>query len=56
MDGPGIIGTEAEEDVAGEQAAEEHDFGGEEEPDADFGVIEAGVGAGVNGVRDVHGE
>ena len=52
--GPWIIGTNAEEDVGGEQAAEEHDFRSEEEPDADLGVVEAGVRPGVNGIRDVH--
>jgi hypothetical protein len=34
------IGANAQENIGGEQAAEEHDFGGQEQPDADLGVVE----------------
>ena len=43
-----------DQDVAGKQGAEQHDLGGQEEPDADLAVIETGVGARVYGVGDVH--
>ena len=54
MHRPWIVGTDAKEDVSGEQAAEEHDFRGKEEPDTDLGIVETGVWTGVNCVRDVH--
>ncbi len=36
----------AQQHVRGEQGAEEHHLGGEEEPDAQLGVIQAGIGTG----------
>ena len=42
---PGV-GADAQQDVGGKQRAEQHDFGSQKEPDADFGVEQAGVRAG----------
>ena len=47
--------ADAQQDVGGEQPAEEHHFGGQEQPDADLGVVEAGVGPGLNCVGNFHG-
>ena len=38
------LGADAHEKIGGEERPEEHDLGGEEEPDAEFAVIEAGIG------------
>src|SRR5215469_5732747 len=46
--------TDPQEDVARKQSAEQHHFRCEKEPDADFGVVEAGVPASVNCIRYVH--
>ena len=42
----------AQQDQRREERAEEHDLGGEEEPDAELGVVDAGVGARGDVVRD----
>ena len=52
--GPRVICPEAQEDVGGEEAAEEHDFRREEEPDGDLRVEEAGVLARGEDVGDFH--
>ena len=47
-------GTDAKDDVGGEERAEQHHFGREEQPDAELAVRSAGVGSLFNGVWDVH--
>ena len=42
----------AQQDVGREQRAEQHHLGGEEQPDAQLGVVEPGVGPGLGGVRE----
>ena len=55
--GPGaVLGAEADEEIGGEDRAEEHDLGGEEEPDAELAVIEAGIGTRGDGVGNFHGK
>ena len=53
--GPGAgIGADAQKNVGREQRAEEHDFGGQEQPDADLRVVKAGVRPAFNCVGDFH--
>ena len=46
----------ANQDVARKQRAEQHDFRGQEQPDADLAVVQAGVGPDLDGVRNLHRE
>ena len=46
--------ADAKQDVRGKQGAKQHHFRGEEEPDADLGVIKAGVLARLYCVGNVH--
>ena len=48
------IGPDAQQDIGGKERAEEHDFGGQKEPDANLGIEEAGVGSRLNCIGDVH--
>src|SRR5437867_5347434 len=51
--GPVAFGSaHAQQDVGGKQGAEEHDFGAKEQPNADLGVVEAGVLAGLDDVGE----
>ena len=43
-----------QERVRREERAEQHDLGGEEQPDPELGVGESRVGADLGGVRDLH--
>src|ERR1041385_1668394 len=43
-----------QQNVRGEERAEEHHFGGEKEPDADFSVVKASVGPCFASVGDFH--
>ena len=54
MNRPVIVRTQAQEDVGGEQAAEEHDLRGQEKPDANLGVPQPGVGPRGHGVGNFH--
>ena len=49
-----VVGAEAHEEIGGEDRAEEHDLGGEEEPDAELAVVEAGIGARGECVGNFH--
>ena len=48
------VRADAQQDVGGEERAEEHDFRSEKQPDADLGVVEAGIRPGFCGKRDFH--
>ena len=43
-----------QDDVGGEQRAEQHDLGREEQPDPELAVGQAGVGSLCDGIGDVH--
>ena len=49
------LGSHAQQHVGGKQRAEQHDLGGEEEPDAQLRVVEAGVRPWLNRIGDFHG-
>jgi len=49
-----LIRADAQQHISGEESAEEHDFRGQEEPDADLGVIDAGIRPGFYSVGDFH--
>ena len=51
-----IIGTNTQEDVSGEETSKQHDFGGKEEPNTKFGIVESCVRPCCYGERDVHGD
>jgi hypothetical protein len=40
------VGADAQQNVGGKKSAEEHHFGREKQPDADLGVVNAGVRPG----------
>src|SRR5262249_28367581 len=44
----------ADQDVAREERPEQHDFGRQEEPDADLAVVETGIAPNFDGVRNFH--
>ena len=46
--------ADAQQDVGGEQRAEQHDFRREKQPDADLGVVKAGVRARLDCVGNFH--
>ena len=47
--------ADPQQNVRGEERAEEHDFGGQKQPDADFGVVKAGILARLDDVgEDFH--
>jgi hypothetical protein len=46
--------TDPEEDVRGEQRAEEHHFRRQEEPDPELRVVDAGVRPRFDGIRYLH--
>ena len=47
-------GADAQQDVGGKEPAEQHDFGREKKPDAELGVVKAGVRPGLNCVGNFH--
>ena len=49
-----LFGADAQQDVGGKKPAKEHDLGRQKQPDADLGIVKAGVRPGADGVRDVH--
>ena len=49
------LGSHAQQHVGGKQRAEQHDLGGEEEPDAQLRVVQAGVRPWLNRIGDFHG-
>ena len=51
---PRVISSHAEIDIGGEEAAKEHDLGGQKEPDGDLRVDQARVFAGVDDVGNFH--
>ena len=51
---PRVVGSQAEINIGGEEATEEHDLGGEEQPDGNLGVDQARVLTGGYDIWDFH--
>src|SRR6185437_1991929 len=49
-----VFGADAQQHVSRKKSAEEHDFGREEKPNAELGIVNAGVRSGLNCIWNVH--